>query len=1218
MGIFKPNPTRERVPKQQQNTTFLEVAHDLVNAERFPPTILQERQRGGRIEYLIDWDDDEDTGEQYPPSWSKHPSEDVTAKAIFDWKKKQGEFATSDEDSGSEIAPSQAPAADTLDSSQPIQPPHRRKRQRGNSSVAYSDSEIEDSDEDAPNPPKRHRSEPLSLSSSSEVDTDAASDILLESPSNIFVAIASKVDFDATEYLSVSNSQGSTSFGSQPVSALEDEDNQVILTENLSQRIIPDSQDYSAFESQDSHIVASTDLQITHQGAISSGQATHSQQNKSEGSSSETNQEAAPTAIVATQHEDFVTIRDSQNDSNNTQHAQRVLPLPHISASQIDTNSLTEEDIVPDTEESFRTCVERRSLPPTHTEPTAIAQATRLSSLPPNMASTDGEPMSAIEELMRLSQSIMEDDGDEEPYSGSGENQQQVGGDSGPGTETIDSHDFSMPMENPLMEIHSQLPISTDWNMEGDSTSSELPVQSSAPLEPVIEAPVSQPPQTANMGDIFPGGLMPPEPVQELPMTISPSDISRSMEPDDGLNTLHQQGLPLNILPAEDTATAKSTASSPDVEEQYPSGPPTAMDQSEYLVTVSFPANIRSLYLNTMSEYKKEIEKFTLMCRNGEELPDQSLVDSIGRLLDQLRDICDLPASLDGASIDALSAEDLRKHAMGTNSKYFFVGRFLERLQTSNKKVLIIVRDINIMGYLEAVIGTNDMAYSLKGLHELESQDEHSLHVLLMHTEQTLVDDLSDFDVVIGFDCGILRTDVVTQWAQMNGRKPMLIRLMTTYSIEHLELYLPDDKEDLERKNALLISLYQSRALINRDDQAEMIDGLTSHFANQVIDPEPKFGWEPEPIPNSVLDLYSESQTDSQMPPTAEELKSRKRKADDDHQEVTKRLRVSPPPGQAGGSVDDAVRGHLNPKPAHVHVQTTQDHLDSLNNKISELEHQLGEKTTLEHNLRKHITNISKRVKSHDKTTNHIHERLMEAIEDRSRFEAQQKEAKQSEEKALKKCQTWQNKVQKLEEELEKKSATLERALVDAGTVATDVFKQKTDELEQSHAKIAELEKKLESRDNELSYARDVYQTANQANSELERENKILKEQVAEFHKQAAGSLAQIQNTNANEQIMAMRRQVEENQAITRDREKELTRVEKELRTLKNGRRETRQQSVPRSPRLGMMSPRAPRAAGGSASRGTSPVPYDSSGSTPVPGMQFLPSNNHRFNHLRE
>ncbi|KAH0445054.1 endosomal cargo receptor [Colletotrichum camelliae] len=1490
------------------NTTFSEVVRDLSmpsgarrssKQQRKKPrepdeakwytikNILDQRQYGGNIEYLIDWDDNKETGERFPPSWAstvaplflgtflttkQAPSKDVTSKAIFYWKKKQEEaytqYATGSEEPDSQYereegaedqgASSHVPPVstpDSTDSSQPIRPPHRRKRLHSERFAEEPEnSQIGDSEEDEPDLSKRHCSEPPSLLSfGSEFDTDAASDIFFEAPSNIFVAIPSKVEFDATEYLSVSASQDSTSYGSQPISIQEDEDNQVLLTENLSQRTIPDSQDYSGPDTQESQFLASTIAPITNRGEISSdreiadsqrqssvgtslSKASESQtrlsfapagclsqdvvqQSPLQGSHSEvsqhrqedpvfsdpvfftqyfpsqsqhlvipntlpsipesqlpTSESAAPrrsrsasqdSALLAAQaaaqlvqeqesvpasftdasipshqidnlsgHNDAdqssrssggrhqesqssgapvfltqpafdfdppssaesassqenrtagssggsgqqisqtayqvdpaqFTVSDSQGDSINTQqHAQRVVPLPQISASQLGSvSSLTEEEFIPDTvrrkpqqrrlyidsslsvsaalshrsvsttpsgrllanlqhnrrrqslEESFRTCVERRSLPPSNSEsaPAPVLESNRQSSLPAVMASA-GEPMSAIEELLKMQEAAMSGDLADD----AGEHLGQLGEDGSVATGPTDTHDFSMAMENPSLQINSQPPISTDWHMGGTAiSSSELPVLTSVPVQPAIQAPVSEHPPTASPGDIFSGNLMAAEAAQQLPMTISPSDISRSIEPDDPLAALHQQDdPPLSILPAEDTATAKSTASSPDVE-QYRSGPPTSMDQSEYLVTVAFPANIRPLYLSTITVYKNEIEQFNRLCRSGESLPDETLVSAIGRLLDQLRDICDLPAPLDSGSIDALAAEDLKKHAMGTNSKYFFVGRFLERLQTSHKKVLIVVRDIIIMGYLEAIIGTSEIAYSLKGLHELESDDEHSLNVVLMHTEQTLVDDLSDFDVVVGFDGGIMRTDILSRWAHMNGRKPMLIRLMTTYSIEHLEPMLRDDMGELDRTNALLIAMFQSRGLISNDEQGEMIDGLTAHFANQVIDPEPNFGWDPEAVPDGVLDFYSDSQNQSQMPPTAEELTSRKRKADDGPQEVTKRLRVSPSPGRDGGSIDDTVRGHLNPNPTHVQVRTTQDHLDSLTTKISELEYQLAEKTTLEANLRKHVNSLSKRVKSHDKTINIIQEKHMAALKERSQFEAERDAAKQTEEKALKKSQTWQNKVQKLEEELKKKSAILDEALVDAGTVATEVFKQKTDELEKSLAKIADLEKKLESRDGELSYARDAYQTANHANSELSRENKELKEQVAEFHKQAAGSLAQIQDINSKEQIKEMQRQIAETQAISRDREKELARVEKELRTLKNGRRETRQQSVPRSPRLGMMSPRAPRTAGGSASRGTSPVPYESSGtgSTPVPGMQFLPSNNHRFNHLRE
>ncbi|TKW51239.1 hypothetical protein CTA1_2036 [Colletotrichum tanaceti] len=836
------------------------------------------------------------------------------------------------------------------------------------------------------------------------------------------------------------------------------------------------------------------------------------------------------------------------------------------------------------------------------------------------MDSSIGEPLSAIEELMRIQEAALQGTLTE-------------AGLTSPTTVLVQHHEndpsmtdaadqaLSASMINPSIHIHSQPPISSDWAMgEPVTSSTEMPALSSVPPGPAIEAPVDDAPRTASMGDIFPGNLMPPDAANQLPTTISPSDISRSVEPDLSLSGLQHDDQPLELLPEDDTAAGgKSTVTSPDVEEPYLSAPQTSVDQSEYLVTVSFPANIRPLYLSTMTAYKREIEQFNLALQSDEGLPDKATVEAIGRLFGQLRNICDLPVTLDGPSIDALSAVDLKKHAMGTNSKFFFVGRFLERLQTSHKKILIIVRDINIVGYLEAVVGTGDMAYSLKGLHELESREEHSLLVVLVHAEQPLVDDLSDFDVVIGFDNGILQTDIISRWAEMSGKKPMLIRLMMTCSIEHLELMMPAELEGLERQNALLIALFQARTLVANDEQGEMIDNFASLFANQAIDPDPGFGWEPELIPSNVLDFYSSSQSYNQIPPSAEELSTRKRKADDGSQQVVKRLRVSRSPEQVSGDIDAAVHSHLNPDPSRVRVQTTQGHLDSLSTKISELEHQLGEKTTLEINLRKHITNLAKRVRSHDKTINLIQERHMAALRERSHFESLRDDAQQNEVKAWEETQVWQNKAKTLEEELKKKSAILEEALINAGTVATETFKEKTAELEKALGKIAELEKKLESRDGELGYARDAYQTANHANSELTRENREVKEQVDLLRKSAVGSLAQVQKINAGEQAKEMQRQIAETQTISKDREKELARVEKELRALKNGRRETRQQSVPRSPRLGMMSPRTGRAAGGSASRGTSPTPHESTGSTPAAGNQFFntPANG-RWGHLRD
>ncbi|KAL2875303.1 hypothetical protein SGCOL_009466 [Colletotrichum sp. CLE4] len=1396
--------------------------------------ILQERRSGSDIEYLVDWEDNSATGERYRPTWA--PSKDVTSKAIFDWRRKldllyqenhpvrSGQSVSRDvQGVVQQGSPAHTPSIRSIDSSQPVQTANRRRRSQSRQPEGLQDP---DSDNDSNLPQrKRYLSEvPSLLSSASEVDTDAASDVAYNTTAGFFVAIPSKVDRDFSEYISISDSQGSTSLSSQPISALENEDSQVVITEGFSQRTIPDSQECSAVDTQDSpysikqgastsnkggantereisdsqkqsslrtslskstdsqarllsapdhrshFFVRRTPLESPHPSSedhppapVSSGyipltqnspqpsqglsfdleqaspfhrhsiaepaaasqpprrasrehdslpsvsdrsipshqvdelqvvehtensaigdypqdsqsartpifhtqpafdfdtstsQATSSAKSTSEGTSNKSqrytdDQEWATEQIIAC---------SDTGPSQNTQAAQVVQPLLDISASQ----SYADEHVVPDTvrrrpsrtirfsatvassesppfafsqaittaltqrgedevseADSFQTCFERRSLPPHPSSPNRSQDSDWPLSLPPAMDTSGDEPLSAIEELMRIQEAALQGTLTEGGLTSPTAESAQIRQDG-----AVDLA-FSAPMDHPSIQINSQLPLTGDWNMgEPVTSSTDMPgLAGAAPVEPTMEPLIHEEPQTASMGDIFPSNLMPPESAEQLPITISPSDISRSVEPEEASNTLPQpDGHPMDMLPEDQTTAGdQSTVTSPDIEEPYLSGPPTAVDQSDYLVTLSFPANIRPLYRSTIKAYRNVIEQFTRDMQSEEEVVDSKTVEFIEKMFNQLRDICDGPAPLDGASIDALSAEDLKKHAMGTNSKFFFVGRFLERLQTSHKKILIVARDINIIGYLEAIVGTGEMAYSLKGLHELESQDEHSLLVVLVHAQQALVDDLSDFDVVIGFDNGVMQTDLLDQWGKMNGKKPMLLRLTTTCSIEHLELLLPLDFKGLMRQNALCIAVCQSRKtsyLDERDNQGVMIDHYAASFANQAILPDPGFDWDPELIPSSVLDLYSSSQPESQA-----EEPTRKRKTDAEPQQAVKRLRVSPLPGQEPGDIDAAVRSQLNPQPSQLHIQTTQEHLDTLTTKVSELEHQLDEAKTLESNLKKQLTNLSKRIKSYDETTNSIQAAHMTALRERAKFEAERDEAKRKEDQALEKSREWQDKAQAFEEQLKVKSATLEEALVNAGPVATETFKEKTSELEKALAKVAELEKKLESRDGELSYARDAYQTANHSNSELSRENRELKEQVAAMQSSAPGNLAQVLNVTANagQQVKEMQRQIAETKAITKDREKELARVEKELRALKNGRRETRQQSVPRSPRLSVMSPRTGRVAGGggggggSTSRGTSPTPHESGGGTPVAGLQFFNNSaNNRWPHLRD
>lgn len=218
-------------------------------------------------------------------------------------------------------------------------------------------------------------------------------------------------------------------------------------------------------------------------------------------------------------------------------------------------------------------------------------------------------------------------------------------------------------------------------------------------------------------------------------------------------------------------------------------------------------------------------------------------------------------------------------------------------------------------------------------------------------------------------------------------------------------------------------------------------------------------------------------------------------------------------------------------------------------------------------------------------------------------------------------------------EALREKNKLLESKLAEANdTLANSTvpeiakLAQAEKDRQEALATVEKLEKKIRGVQNEVEYSRKAYQDASNAHTELSQENRELKTQVAELGRRASENLLKIHQIHAQNETGEILRHMDEVQALLENRERELERAKEELKYLKNGRRETRQGSVPRSPRTGVMSPRPARGMGGPGSRGTSPAPMSSDGpgvgggSGPVPGMTFFPpvGNAGRWGHLRD
>lgn len=308
-----------------------------------------------------------------------------------------------------------------------------------------------------------------------------------------------------------------------------------------------------------------------------------------------------------------------------------------------------------------------------------------------------------------------------------------------------------------------------------------------------------------------------------------------------------------------------------------------------------------------------------------------------------------------------------------------------------------------------------------------------------------------------------------------------------------------------------------------------------------------------------------------------------------------------------------------------------------------ELEERLKEKEKSEESYREMARSLEDQLKSHAKTIRGIQSRFMDAVRDRGKFDAERETAVKAAMETSRRMEALTAEVVKTKEQ----NALLESRLADATAAHTSTdspdltrFADQEQKLREAEARIESLQKKVANGENELQYTRQIYQEATTAMSDHEREKAELAKRIKDLEQKASNNLLEIHRINVANQASATDHMLEEQKAIVRDRERELERARDELRNALGrnaGRRETRQGSVPRSPRLGVMSPRPGGPAGGSgtamglglgpSSRGTAGAGSRGTSPAPVPGFDApgglvplfgQPPGAGRWGHLRD
>jgi chromosome segregation ATPase len=188
-------------------------------------------------------------------------------------------------------------------------------------------------------------------------------------------------------------------------------------------------------------------------------------------------------------------------------------------------------------------------------------------------------------------------------------------------------------------------------------------------------------------------------------------------------------------------------------------------------------------------------------------------------------------------------------------------------------------------------------------------------------------------------------------------------------------------------------------------------------------------------------------------------------------------------------------------------------------------------------------------------------------------------------------------------------------------------LQQLKDELNAAKSETQRFQKKVNIAAGDMEYMRNNYQKVSSTAAEMRTELDTLRTLNETLTRKASANAVEIHRIQASSEIKQHLQHISELEREKAELERELEKKTEELRSMLNGRRAMRGTSVPRSPRMGTMSPGQStrpiaRVLSGMGSRGTSPAPGGAEGQFRGPGtfgdalFAPIPGSNRWGNHL--
>lgn len=388
---------------------------------------------------------------------------------------------------------------------------------------------------------------------------------------------------------------------------------------------------------------------------------------------------------------------------------------------------------------------------------------------------------------------------------------------------------------------------------------------------------IFQGPDLPALGTIIPDAAHNPEPA-----TVSLADISTPQN-------LEVAALPLvpSLLPQE----ASSPVDLPRTDLLSSAADPVPVDEPQtdeesddefsdssrepivlkHIITLPFQASLRPLYDDTLLEYKKEVTQYGDVFNREDYIePDETLVHKIDQVLSRLHNICDYPPDVIGTALAELPSDQLIKYCCDGNAKFNFLFELLQGL-TKETRILIVARSVELLKLLYRLAEALNIECICEDLGQSFKADSSAsvARITLILPERNVDED--DFDVVVGYDYSFGSSEIGKKLEPEipDARSPVVLMLVTTHSIEHIDLHVPRDLATLERKNALVSGIVRARQLVGDPDRGyPEPHELASVFLDYLNGLVEGIIWDPVPLPEEILDVYLNTQSRSQIPAT--------------------------------------------------------------------------------------------------------------------------------------------------------------------------------------------------------------------------------------------------------------------------------------------------------------------------------------------------------------